>query len=38
MQPSFDSVQENKFVDLLPHLVEALDGSCLFIHYRGESF
>lgn len=37
MQPSFDSVQENKFVDLLPHLIESLHGSCLFIHYRGES-
>lgn len=35
MQPSFDSVQENKFVNLLPPLIESLDSSCLFIHSLG---
>lgn len=38
MWPSFDSVQEYKFVNLLPHLIEASDGSCLFIHYRVNLF
>lgn len=38
MQPSFDGVQENKFANLLPHLIEALDGSCLFHSLPGESF
>lgn len=35
MQPSFDSVQENKFVNLLPPLIESLDSSCRFIHSLG---
>lgn len=31
-------VQENKFVNVLPHLIEALDSSCLFIHNQVNPF
>lgn len=37
MKPSFDNEQENKFVDLLPHLIEALEEALSF-HSLGESF
>lgn len=36
MWPPFDTVQENKIVNLLPHLIKALD--CFFIHYQGSHF